>query len=72
MRGVGDSGEEGEEMSGSITSEKTVWCGLCCEWHQEAADTIRFFEKLIKAYGWKKTNKDGWICPDCAKKNKRK
>jgi hypothetical protein len=57
-------------MNGGITTEKTVWCGLCAEWHQTSASGepgCGTFLETIRGRGWKRTRKHGWLCPKCAK-----
>lgn len=49
-------------MRGHISTEFTVWCGLCDEWLQESAPTKTVATKLFKARGWKNTKANGWVC----------
>ena len=47
---------------GYTTSEKTVWCGRCSNWHQDSASQ---FKITVLNLGWKLTRKFGWLCPRC-------
>lgn len=53
-------------MVGTITTERTIWCGSCAEWDQKS-DEPRMAAAWRKA-GWRLTRKRGWLCPACAKK----
>jgi len=50
---------------GYISTEKTIWCGVCFEWDQMSAGG---HVKAWKRRGWKLTKKHGWVCPACSKK----
>ena len=53
---------------GFISTERTVWCGKCENWHQESVKNKTKFETRIRMCGWKKTKKNGWICQECGGK----
>ena len=58
------------EGCGSITTEHTVWCGHpdCVEWLQLSD---KKFSKVIYRLGWRRTKKYGWLCPECAEKQRK-
>lgn len=55
-------------INGDITTEYTVWCASCSEWHQECNLTKAVAIKVFKNLGWKKVKEIGWTCPECLKK----
>ena len=57
---------------GHISTEFTVWCGMCIRWYQEAAPGKMEAAKDFRLNGWKKTKARGWMCPDCSKKRDAK
>lgn len=45
------------KRKGHISTERTVWCGLCHRWqHVAGAGDARIA-------GWRYTKASGWICP---------
>jgi hypothetical protein len=54
---------------GGITTEKTVWCGICNQWEQAGAGG---HVKRFKHEGWRRSKKYGWLCPVCAPKYGRR
>ena len=50
---------------GVITTQHTVWCGICCDWDQSTGTTRHSMLKW-RRMGWKHSTKHGWICPRCA------
>lgn len=53
-------------MGARITTEKTIWCGMCAHWDQRPYE--RGLVKIWKREGWRLTRQHGWLCPSCAKK----
>jgi hypothetical protein len=55
-----------QNWRGYISTQKTVWCGgpNCSQWEQVAAGR---HIQTWKRHGWKKTRKEGWLCPKCVK-----
>lgn len=51
-------------MPGTISTERTVWCGECSEWLQLSARTLLGFKTAIRAKGWK-IRARRWCCPAC-------
>lgn len=54
-------------MSGTITSEFTIWCGGCSAWDQQSEP--RRIDAIAgwRAAGWRRRRADGWLCPACNK-----
>lgn len=55
---------DGKPMKGYISTEKTVWCGLCDNWMQESISTTSRMAKRARSRGWKYTRAHGWVCPN--------
>lgn len=55
---------------GRISTERTVWCALCDEWHQEAVRTKAEMAEAARALGWHKIKTHGWVCPACYDKHR--
>lgn len=55
---------------GNISTERTVWCCRCEQWHQETSRLKSRFVKEIEAMGWRRIE-GKWVCPECivGKKN---
>jgi hypothetical protein len=48
---------------GSISTEYTVWCGLCAEWEQFACLRSKAQAAAeARREGWRHTKENGWIC----------
>lgn len=55
-------------LTGCITRQFTVWCGLCPKWTMSGAERQKAFVLEIKANGWKWMGDHyGWCCPECQK-----
>lgn len=62
-------GDEGRPI-GHFTIELTVWCGLCEEWTQQPERSRKQMAHVIRRGGWRKTKDRGWLCPECAVRNR--
>lgn len=59
-----------ELPKGYMSTEFTVWCGVCVEWETIPQGTRTRAGKEAKRVGWTYTRKHGWCCPKCSKTNK--
>lgn len=58
-------------MSGSITTDYTVWCAKCPKWYSSVMTPKSEAIKEFKMVGWKNKRGVGWTCPDCVKEGKQ-
>jgi uncharacterized protein YlaI len=49
-----------------------VSCARCHEEYKIERGTRTRVEELLKKCGWKNKSKEGYICPECLKKDKKK
>lgn len=63
-----------DSLRGVIITEHWPTCGKCLEgfaayrnWPQSKSSLI----KQIREHGWKYTNKNGWVCPECLANKER-
>ena len=50
---------------GHVSTEKTIWCGICPHWDQQPYRSTQEMVKYATLKGWKRHRHYGWICPDC-------
>jgi hypothetical protein len=50
--------------SGKITTEHTIWCGICEEWVQLPISTKRAMQAAARRDGWRQVG-GRWVCPEC-------
>ena len=57
-------GQAASWWSHGISTEKTIWCGVCSNWNQQGAGGhVAHWRKA----GWRRTKEHGWMCPACVR-----
>ena len=47
----------------------TAWCGVCCNWGQVWANTVKKASIIFFDSGWTNSKRHGWRCKICSAEN---
>jgi hypothetical protein len=64
------------DHSGELVMSATIRCGACVihpiAWWMANVDSRTGAAKMARSRGWRLTKWAGWICPECAKRSRKK